>query len=246
MMKRTLSTLVLCTALSACSKGGAKEGEPAARPPAATPAAAPAPTPSPKPSAPPAAAPAVATGPATKLELGAAELDVAKRFAGHALAVEHGSLPDEVWDVLWVRDAAGKQVLAVHMVTDGGRTRAVNVVAAVAGLMPSQGDVGMSLDELRRKVLDVTCVYPDDGESPVAPHRTHTDPSQDWVVCYSPREGGDRSPFAYIFIDDGTWKVDGADTKAPAGAAVRYVAWEDDQRGPSMLGLPAPAARPAP
>lgn len=246
MMERIVSTLVLCTALTACSKGGAKEGEAAKQPPAAPGPTAPAPAPAP--TAPPAAPAPVATpGPLTKLDLAAPELDVAKRFAGYALSVEHGSLPDEVWDVLWVRDAAGKQVLAAHMATDAGRTRAVNLVAAVAGVMPSQGDVGMSLDELRQKVQDVTCVYPDDGESPVAPHRTHADPPQDWVVCYSPREGGDRSPFAYIFIDDGKWKVDGAATKAPAGATVKYVASEDDKRGPSMLGLPAAApAKPAP
>ncbi len=252
MMERTLSTLVLCTALSACSKGGAKKDEAAAKqPPAAPTPTAPAPTaPAPTPAAPPPVAPpapVTAPAPLTKLDLAAPELDVAKRFAGYTLSVEHGSLPDEVWDVLWVRAAADSQVLAAHLVTDAGRTRAVNLVAAVAGVMPSQGDVGMSLDELRQKVQDVTCVYPDDGESPIAAHRTHTTPSQDWVVCYSPREGGDGNPFAYIFIDDGKWKVDGADTKAPAGATVKYVAWEDDKRGPSVLGVPAAApAKPAP
>lgn len=247
MIQRTLSTLALFTALTACSKGGAKkgEGEGSAKPatPAAPAPAAPAPA-APAPTAPPTAA---APAPLTKLDLAVPELDVAKRFAGYTLTVEHGSLPDEVWDVLWVRDTAGKQVLAAHMSTDGGRTRAVNLVAAVAGLMPSQGDVGMSLDALRQKVPDLTCVYPDDGESPIAAHRTHTDPDKGWVVCYSPREGGDRNPFAYVFIDDGTWKVDGADTTAAAGAAVKYVAWEDDKHGPSMLGLPAAAlAKPAP
>lgn len=247
MMERTLSTLMLCTVLSACSKGGAKDGEAAAKqPPAAPTPTAPAPAapaPAPTPVAP--AAPAPEAAPLTKLDLAAPTLDVATRFAGYTLSVEHGSLPDEVWDVLWVRAATGTQVLAAHMITDAGRTRAVNLVAAVAGVMPSQGDVGMSLDELRQEVQDLTCVYPDDGESPIAAHRTHTEPAKDWVVCYSPREGGDRPPFAYIFIDDGKWKVDGADTKAPAGAAVTYVAWEDDQRGPSMTGLPA-SAKPAP
>lgn len=242
MMQRTLSTLVLCTALTACSKGGAKKDEAAKQPPAAPTAPAAAPTaPAPTPAAPtPTPAPtAPAAGALTKLDLAAPELDVAKQFPGYALAVEHGSLPDEVWDVLWVRDAAGKQVLGAHVFTDAGRARAVNLVAAVPGLMPSQGDVGMSLDVLRQKVQDLTCLYPDDGESPITAHRTHTDPQRDWVVCYSPREGGDRNPFAYVFIDDGTWKVDGADSKASAGAAVAYVAWEDTKQGPTLLGLPA-------
>lgn len=255
MIQRTLSTLVLCTALAACSKGGAKkgEGEAAAKQPAAAPAPtapaptapapiAPAPT-APAPTAPAATAPpAAAPGPLAKLDLAAPELDVAKQFAGYALTVEHGSLPDEVWDVLWVRDAAGKQVLGAHVVTDGGRARAVNLVAAVPGLMPSQGDVGMSFDDLKQKVADLSCVYPDEGESPIAAHRTHTDPDKGWVVCYGPREGGDGASPAYVFIDDGAWKVDGADTKAPAGATVKYVAWEDAKRGPAMLGLPAAAA----
>ena len=252
MMERALSTLVLCTALTACSKGGAKkgEGEGSAKPAPAAPAApaptAPTPTPTPTAPAPAPTAPAAAPGPLAKLDLAAPELDVAKHFAGHALTVEHGSLPDEVWDVLWVRDAAGKQILAAHVFTEAGRARAVNLVAAVPGLMPSQGDVGMSFDDLRKKVQDVTCVYPDDGESPIAAHRTHTDPDKGWVVCSGPREGGDRASPAYVFIDDGAWKVDGADTKAPAGATVKYVAWEDAKHGPTLLGLPAAAAKPAP
>ncbi|MBL8621101.1 MAG: hypothetical protein JNK64_07340 [Myxococcales bacterium] len=247
MIQRTLSALVLCTAVTACSKGGAKKDEAAAKqPPAAPTAPAPtAPTPTPSPTPAPTAA-AAAAGALAKLDLAAPELDVGKQFAGQALAVEHGSLPDEVWDVLWVRDGGGKQVLAAHVFTDAGRARAVNLVAAAPGLMPSQGDVGMSFDDLRQKVPDLTCVYPDDGESPITAHRTHTEPSKDWVVCYSPREGGDRNPFAYVFIDDGKWKVDGASTAAPAGAAVAYVAWEDDKRGPTLLGLPAAAAKPAP
>ncbi|MBK9029885.1 MAG: hypothetical protein IPL61_00845 [Myxococcales bacterium] len=235
---------MLCTALTACAKGGAKDREAEAKPP--PPRRLPRRRRPPPHRRRPPRPRVAAAGPLSKLDVTAPELDVAKSFAGYALSSEHGSLPDEVWDVLWVRDAAGKQVVAAHMFTDAAQTRAVNLVAAVAGVMPSQGDVGMSLDDLRQKVKDVTCVYPDDGESPVMPHRTHTDPSADWVVCYSPREGGDRNPFAYIFVDDGQWKIDGENTKASAGAKVKYVAWEDDKNGPSMLGLPAAAAKPAP
>ena len=250
-MQRILTTLVLGTAFAACSKGSSKAPEAEPKPTAPAPTApaptapaptAPAPT-APTPTAPP---PAAAPAPLTKLDLAAPELDAAQRFAGYAVTAEHGSLPDEVWDVLWVRDAAGKQVFAAHVITDGGKPRAVNLVAAVPGLMPSLGDVGMTLDELRPKVAGLTCVYPDDGESPIAAHRTHTDPDKGWVVCYGPGEGGDRSPFAYVFVDDGQWKVDGADTKAAADAKVKYVAWEDAKHGPAILGLPASAPKPTP
>jgi hypothetical protein len=119
MMERALSTLVLCTALTACSKGGAKkgEGEGSAKPAPAAPApAAPAPTaPTPTPTAPAPAptAPAAAPGPLAKLDLAAPELDVRSTSRARASPSSTAACP-RGWDVLWVRDAAGKQVLAAH------------------------------------------------------------------------------------------------------------------------------------